>query len=308
MTDRDQHLLPVDPPPIFPASAARGGGRLGHAAAVDAGSPTVEAAAQPSSSTQDASERAAHGAPGLAARPYTEIAVADTPQTMASQIIALASNPNLNVETLQALVTMQERMEKRQAEIAFTEALASLPAIRVKKNGRVELGAGKGSYPFARWEDISLVIEPLLSERGFRLTFDSQPRQGDGGGLVVTGTLLHRGGHSRSASMPLALDTGPGRNNLQAMGSSLSYGKRYCTEMLLNVVREGDDDDAVRAGEATITDQQVAELSRSMTEVGFAERAMYDLLGVTALTEIRKSQLAIARNAIGMRQRQRGKA
>lgn len=235
-----------------------------------------------------------------------EVAVADTPQSMASQIIALASNPALNVETLQALVNMQERMERRQAEIAFTEALASLPAIHVKKNGRVELGAGKGSYPFAKWEDIARVIDPLLSERGFRLTFDSQPRQGDGGGLVVTGTLLHRAGHSRTASMPLSLDTGPGRNNLQAMGSSLAYGKRYTTEMLLNVVREGDDTDGLTSGDAVITDQQVAELSRMMTDAKFSERSMYDLLGVISLTAITKSQLAIARNAVGMRQRQRG--
>lgn len=241
-----------------------------------------------------------------AALPHSEIAVVDSSTSMVGAIIALASNPNLNVATLEALVQMQERMEKRQAEVAFVRALASLPAIRVKKNGRVELGAGKGSYPFARWDDIDTIISPMLKERGFRLIFDSQPRVGDGGGLTVTGTLLHEDGHSRSASMPLALDTGPGRNNLQAMGSTLSYGKRYCAEMLLNIVREGDDDDGAKGGDALISDQQVAELSRSMTEVRFAERSMYDLLGVTALTEIHKSQLAIARNAIAMRQRQRG--
>ena len=43
-----------------------------------------------------------------------------------------------------------------------------------------------------------------------------------------------------------------------------------------------------------------------MTDAKFSERSMYDLLGVISLTAITKSQLAIARNAVGMRQRQRG--
>jgi hypothetical protein len=43
--------------------------------------------------------------------------------------------------------------------------------------------------------------------------------------------------------MVLQLDTGPGRNQNQAMGSTLSYGKRYTAEMLLNIVREGEDTD-----------------------------------------------------------------
>ncbi len=230
-------------------------------------------------------------------------AIVQEGQSLLPAIISLARDPSVDVAKLAALCELQERMEKRQAEIEFTKALASLPPLRVKKNGRVELGAGKGSYPFARWEDIARIVDPLLEERGFRLMFDSAPRQGDGGGLVVTGTLLHKDGFSKTASMPLSLDTGPGRNNLQAMGSTLSYGKRYCAEMLLNVIREGDDDDGAKGGDEPISAEQAAELSRDMTAVGFALQAMCDLLGVTGLPEIRKSQLAIARNAIGMRRK-----
>jgi hypothetical protein len=107
---------------------------------------------------------------------------------------------------------------------------------------------------------MAAVIEPLLEAEGFRLSFNSAPRQADGGGLVVTGTLLHRDGHNRSASMPLPLDTGPGRNNLQAQGSTLSYGKRYTTEMLLNIIRDGDDDDGKRGNERFITEAQATEI------------------------------------------------
>ena len=54
--------------------------------------------------------------------------------------------------------------------------------------------------------------------------------------------------------------------------------------------------------QSSISDQQVAELSRSMTEVGFAERAMYDLLGVTALTVAGHAQKAAPVGGRGTRQ------
>lgn len=234
------------------------------------------------------------------------------PASILAAIVTLARDPAVDVTKLDALLKMQERMEGRQAEVAFTRALADLPPIRVKKNGKVTLlrkdGTDGGTYPFAKWEDIDLIIGPLLHEKGFRLTFDSAPRQGDGGGLVVTGTLLHCDGHSRSASMPLALDTGPGRNNLQAMGSTLSYGKRYCAEMLLNIVREGDDDDGLRGGARYITAEQVKELSDLLNETKTPLDRFCATVGVEAIPDIQEPAFALARNLLDQkRQRQAAK-
>lgn len=206
--------------------------------------------------------------------------VPQEPQSLLSAIVQLARDPSVDVGKIAALVDMRARMEAREAEIEFNRALARLPPIHVKKSGRIDLikkdGTNSGSIPFARWEDIARIIEPMLEAEGFRLMFDSQPRPGEGGGLIVTGTLLHRDGHSKTASMPLALDTGPGRNNLQAMGSTLSYGKRYCAEMLLNIVREGDDDDGKRGGERFITEAQAVELRDMARAVGRMEGPFLD--------------------------------
>lgn len=209
----------------------------------------------------------------------TEVKEIVTQGPLLSAIVTLAKDPAVDVVKLQALMEMQERMEARQAERAFTAAFASLSARlpRVRKNGTISLvskdGTDKGSIPFARWEDMDKIIRPLLVAEGFALSFDSAPRQGDGGGLVVTATLMHKEGHSRTASMALALDAGPGRNNLQAMGSSLSYGKRYTTEMLLNIVREGDDDDGVKA--ETIDEAQKAELVELLRETNTTDTGAF---------------------------------
>jgi len=213
-------------------------------------------------------------------------AIPEGPGALLAAIVQLAKDPAIDVAKLSALMQMQERMEAREAERRFTDALMRLPPIHVKKNGTIDLTTKEDraanrpgrSVPFARWEDMAAIIEPLLEAEGFRLSFDSVSRVGEGGGLVVTGTLLHRDGHSRSASMPLALDTGPGRNNLQAMGSTLSYGKRYTTEMLLNIVRDRDDDDGARGGARYITEEQAAELRRLSQEAGRQEGPLLDRL------------------------------
>lgn len=224
----------------------------------------------------------------------------EQPGSLLAAIVGLARDPGVDVTKLDALLRMQERMEGQQAEREFTAAFGRLSAVlpRVKKNGTITLGKDKGSIPFAKWEDIDKVIRPLLTGEGFALSFDSATRPGDGGGLIVTGTLMHRDGHKRTASVPLPLDTGPGRNNLQAMGSSLSYGKRYCAEMLLNIVREDEDDDGKLGGMRFIAAEQVDELRRLLAEGNVDEAKFLKLFGVADLTNIEAGAYAPARNML----------
>ena len=171
---------------------------------------------------------------------------------------------------LHLLLNLQERVLAREAEAAFNTAFSLLAAEipRVQKNGTVELGDRKGSYKFATWEDMDEVLRPRLQRHGFVLSFDASQREGQGGGAVITATLLHARGHSRSSSIPLPLDSGPGRNNLQAMGSTISYGKRYTTDMLLNIVRTNEDDDGVRGGMQFISAEQVGEMEDLARDTG----------------------------------------
>lgn len=203
----------------------------------------------------------------------TEITKGDSPVTQTLGMIERAArDPSVDVIKMQALQDMQFRLLDRHAVEQWHEAVSSLPPIRVSKHGTIDLGEARdgkkrGAIPFARWEDMDAVLRPMLEAVGLFLTFDGQPRP-DGGGMIVTGTLRHRTGHSLSASIPLPIDTGPGRNNLQAMGSTLSYGKRYCAEMLLNIIRLGEDDDGARGGMKFISPEQEAELAGLIKEIG----------------------------------------
>lgn len=168
-----------------------------------------------------------------------------------SVIAAAARDPQVDPAKLTALLQLKERVDARNAEVEFNRAFARLMIRmpRVKKNGTVSLrnkeGQDKGSIPFAKWEDVDRVVRPMLSEEGFALSFTCTPSVGC---VEMTGILTHIQGHRITSTMQLPPDVGPGRNALQAIGSSHSYGKRYITLDLLNIVTEGADDDGNSAG------------------------------------------------------------
>lgn len=232
--------------------------------------------------------------------------ITEGPGALLSAIVQLARDPAVDVAKLDALLGMQERMEARQAEREFAQAFARLSGAlpRVKKNGAIDLGGGRKSIPFARWEDMDTIIRPLLEREGFALSFDAAPRPGEGGGLIVTGTLMHRDGHRRTASMPLALDIGPARNSLQAMGSTLSYGKRYTTEMLLNIVREGDDDDGTTGGAGRINEATALEIEELIRATKSDRSRFMQHFGLESMLEMTREQEQHARKALNARRAQ----
>ena len=230
--------------------------------------------------------------------------IQEGPANLLSAIVTLAKDPGVDVAKLQALLSMQERMEARDAEAAFNVALhaaqAEMP--RVKKNGTINLkkdGKDLGSIPFARFEDMDTLLRPIMDRHGFSISFDMQHREGGGG--IITGTLLHERGHSQKASMPLALDTGPGRNNLQAMGSTLSYGKRYILEMLFHIVREGADDDGHAGGQRFITQDEADLLRVLLKQAGRQEMPFLDRLfsgSVRSFEEVEAGAYVVVRNTL----------
>lgn len=219
------------------------------------------------------------------------------PNSLLPAIIKASRDASVDVAKMEAMMRMQRELQadeaRREAIEAFTRMSADLP--RVKKNGTIDLGKGK-PIAFARWEDMDQVIRPLLTREGFTLSFNSAMREG--GGLVVTGELMHVSGHVRTATIPLPLDTGPGRNNLQAVGSTLSYGKRYCAEMLLNIVREGADDDGVKGGAEFVTPEQIEELQALIEETDADEQKFLAAAGAAHIGEIPAGAFTMAKNLL----------
>lgn len=225
-----------------------------------------------------------------------------------------ASDPAIDVEKLERMMAMQERIMAKNAEIAFNQALARISAKmpRIVKGGSVgykedkndKNSSTKEAFKFARYEDIDAVVRPLLVEEGFSLSYTTEQREG--GGCIMHGTLSHKDGHSRTASVPLALDTSGGKNNIQAMGSTTSYGRRYTMCMLLNIVTVGEDDDG--KGIEFVTTEQALEIDVMIGQVGADKAKFLSVLGVDDVRHIRASEHKKAISLLKKKQKKEGKA
>jgi hypothetical protein len=202
------------------------------------------------------------------------------PDPLMAGIIKAAADPKTDVEKLERLMALYERRAADNARRAFIAALADCQAElpTIGKHGSVDLGRGGKVYSFAKWEDICEAIKPVLHRHGFALNFKIESNEKQ---VIVTGTLSHREGHIDPTTYTLPFDNSGAKNPVQAMGSSISYGKRYVANALLNLTsRDGvEADDDGRQGlpiadrfyreplsQETITQAEVSHLEHLLSE------------------------------------------
>ena len=162
-----------------------------------------------------------------------------------SVIIQVAANPNVDVGNMERLMQMHERHVDRQASAAFSIAMVSAQK-RIKPVTRNALNKHTAST-YARLEDIDRAISPIFTEEGFSLSFGTADSRLPGH-LRVTCECMHAGGHTKLYQLDLPIDAaGSGgktnKTGVQANGSTISYGRRYLTQMIFNVTTTDDDDD-----------------------------------------------------------------
>jgi hypothetical protein len=224
---------------------------------------------------------------------------APAPVSILAVIERAARDPNVDVDKMERLMAMHERVLAKTAEAAFNAALSELqPKLPViTENGTIRNSAGKVQSKYALWEDVVAAVTPLLGEYGFALSFKVGR---DGDRLTVTGILRHRDGHSEETTLSLPIDASGSKNNVQGVGSSVSYGKRYTTQALLNLVSRGEDDDGHLAsnGNETISAEQKETLVKLMKETNADTAKFLGYMGVGSLDEIKAVNFQKAMTAL----------
>jgi len=189
-----------------------------------------------------------------------DIAPVKQSDSVLAVISRAATDPNVDIGKMERLLDMQERVLTRNAEMAFYAAMSELQDAMptIKKEGEIKVG-GQVRSRYARFEDILGQTKPLLKQYGFSVAFKSNFVDGQ---LEITGTLSHREGHHESTTMRLPFDESGSKNNVQAIGSSVSYGKRYVYCMLLNINITEDDDDGNAADPENSVEKMLERLLR----------------------------------------------
>lgn len=216
-----------------------------------------------------------------------QVVVPTDAATLMAVISRAASDPDTDVEKLERLMAMFERITDRSAKADYSAALAEMqPKLPViAERGSTD----KGKY--ALWEDINDAIRPILAEAGFALSF--RVGSATDGKMTVTGILSHKAGHQEETTMTLPLDTSGSKNAVQAVGSSTSYGKRYTAMALLNITSRGEDDDGYRGGVGgTLTPEQIGEVQALMDDVGADRDRFLNFIRVPSIAQIPAKRFA----------------
>ena len=186
-----------------------------------------------------------------------------------------AVEKGLSVESISALVDLQDRVMRRRAELEFSRAFAEFqvkcPSILRNKRASIATKSG-GSYGFsyADFEQVVATVRPPLAEAGFSFTFDSES---DGKSLKVTCHLRHTNGHSVASSFKLPTDNTSGMSEQQKVGSALSYAKRQALVAVLGAVLTDDQDAPPPAPiDEPITEEQCATIEALAAEVKLTQK------------------------------------
>lgn len=163
----------------------------------------------------------------------------------------LAKDPSVDVEKLERLIALQERMLAHDAKAAFDAAFAQmqLEIPEIDERGQI-IVKGQLQSTYALNEDIQAALRPILHKHGFGLGFETE--WPDDRTILITGVLTHRYGHTRRSRFKAAGDQSGNKNAIQALASTISYGHRYTTKDLLNVTTRGEDRDGHAPGEPDV--------------------------------------------------------
>lgn len=195
---------------------------------------------------------------------------------MMATITRAAADPNVDIEKMERLWAMKERMDAKEAETAFNAALSRVQ----QRMGRI--GTDKTNTQtrsdYATYGKLDSVLRPIYTAEGFSLSFGTQDAPEGMVGMVCF--VSHSAGHTRTYQANVPSDGkgakgGDVMTKTHAFGSGTSYGMRYLLKMIFNVaIGEEDDDGNAASGKPRITEEQAATL-RDMLEATGSDTAKF---------------------------------
>lgn len=236
--------------------------------------------------------------------PQTTALAAITPMEMLDRAITSGAS----VETLEKLMSLQERWEKNQARKAFDDAMAAAKAEIpvISKNRTVDFTSSKGRTHY-RHEDLAEVartVNPILSKHGLSYRFKTQSAPNEP--IVVTCIVSHRLGYFEENTLTAGHDDSGNKNHIQQIGSTLTYLQRMTLKAALGLAA-AEDDDGQKSEEVggPIGHDQVSKVLALIEETDTDIAKFCQYLGVEAVPEITTAQLPRALAMLEKKQKAR---
>lgn len=137
---------------------------------------------------------------------------------------------------------MKQSPELAELAAALCEAQGSFPTIPKERDAKiVTRSGGEYSYKYADLTDVIEAVRPFLKANGLSVVQAIGMKKGRD---VITTRLLHKSGQwlQDTIRVPGIVTTEAQSATPQALGSGITYGKRYAYGAMLGITTDTDDD------------------------------------------------------------------
>ena len=186
---------------------------------------------------------------GLQAQQPQQLAMLDP-----GALLSIAVQRGDGIEVLTKLMDLKDRHDATQARIAFNHAFAKFKAenVQVLRNKLITDGPLKGKK-HAELSDVCEAATEAMSRHGLSTSW--RVVQDDRDWIKVACRVKHAAGYSEETEFGGPIDTGPGRNAIQARKSSVTYLERITMLLALGLAEYDADDDGAAGGQQTSAEQ-----------------------------------------------------
>jgi hypothetical protein len=165
--------------------------------------------------------------------------------SLTQAIITAAHDPAVQIEKMERLLAMHERITAKDAEKAFNDAMTRAQT----SMGRISADAvnPQTRSQYATYAQLDRRLRPLYTANGFSLSFNTSPEAGEGYARVLC-YVSHSAGHTRTYQCDMPADGKGAKGNdvmtkTHATGAAMSYGMRYLLKLIFNVAVGEEDND-----------------------------------------------------------------
>jgi hypothetical protein len=197
-----------------------------------------------------------------------------TPMDMLDRAIQAGAN----IETLSKLMDLQERWEKNEARKRFAEAIAQAKS-EIKPV--VRNASSHNAKKYADFAAIARAVDPVLSKHGLAYRFRTE--QGD---RITVTCILFGHGHSEESTLSGPPDKSGNKNDIQAIGSTLTYLQRYSLVQALGLAAADDDDGNAPGLGEPVNMEQAQELHDLIKKLGADAAAFCKVLKIENITDL----------------------
>jgi hypothetical protein len=222
-----------------------------------------------------------------------------SPQAMIGEAIANGAD----LVQLEKLLDIQIKYEENEAKKAYFSAMTEFKKNPPQINKNVDVKYGNTQYSHADLAEVTNKINCALSEHGLSASWETEQTDKT---VSVTCKITHEQGFSQKTTLTSAPDNSGSKNQIQAIGSAITYLQRYTLLALTGLATKGQDNDGQGEPPEFIDDKQKSQI---VDMINAKEVPLDKFLGYMAVEDVEfilKKDFGKAMNALKLAKGQKG--